>query len=95
MEFVNRRLVAEAGEAHRLGCREERGLMEHVTALRLEILYTRAASTPCMAGLRVQGSAVMSAGREQLSQLLEKVFTVWGRQVSLLQNKLDLLHPIL
>ena len=80
VEFVNRRLVAEAGEAHRLGCREERGLLDHVTALRLEILYTRAASTPCMAGLRVQGSAVMAAGREQVSQLLERAGQGGGRE---------------
>ena len=93
MEFVNRRLVAEAGAAHRLGCREERGLLDHVTALRLEILYTRAASTPCMAALRVQGSAVMAAGREQGSavmaagreqgsQLLEKAGQGGGREAS-------------
>lgn len=72
VEFINRRVVAEAGSAHRLGCRDERGLLEHVTALRLEILYTRAASTPCMAELRVLGSAVMAAGRDQVGHLTER-----------------------
>ena len=63
-----------------------------MTALRLEILYTRAASTPCMAGLRVQGSAVRAACRkqgsvraacrEQVSQLLEKAGQGEGRQAA-------------
>lgn len=73
MKFANRRLVKNAPEEtwEKLGCSEDRFLLERVTALKLEICSTAAASVPCMSDLRIEASpAPGKENREVAEQLV-------------------------
>lgn len=62
MVFANRRSVHVEG-AERLGCGEDRGLLERVRTLRITIIFTERASVPCLGGLDVRGVAGLGAER--------------------------------
>jgi len=73
VKFANRRLVKNEPEEtwEKLGCSEDRFLLERVTALKLEICSTAAASVPCMSDLRIEASpAPGKENREAAEQLV-------------------------
>jgi len=70
VKFANRRLVKNAPEEtwEKLGCSEDRFLLEQVTAVQLEICSTAAASVPCMSDLRIEASPAPGKENKQVAE---------------------------
>jgi len=68
----NRRLVKDAPAEtwEKLHCSEDRFLLERVTALKLEICSTSAASVPCMSNLRIEASPASGKENKKLAEQL-------------------------